>query len=42
MKHFFFSDHYAMRLEINHKGKKLQKYKHVESKQYATKKSMGN
>ena len=39
---FFFSDHYAMRLEINHKGKKLQKHKHVESKQYATKKSMGN
>ena len=31
-----FSDHNAMRLEINHK----KKHKHMEAKQYATKQPM--
>ena len=34
-----FSDHNTMRLEINYK-KKLQKNKHLEAKQYATKQPM--
>ena len=34
-----FSDHNTRRPEINYK-KKLQKHKHVEAKQYATKKPM--
>ena len=32
-----FSDHNAMRLEINYKKKKLQKTQTMEAKQYATK-----
>ena len=32
-----FSDHKAMRLEINYKGKKCKKHKHMEAKQYITK-----
>ena len=36
-----FSDHSAMRLEINYKDKKkCKKHKHVETQQYATKQSM--
>ena len=31
-----FSDHNAMRLEINYQKNKLQKHKHMETKQYAT------
>ena len=31
-----FSDHNAMRLDINYR-KKTKKYKHMEAKQYATK-----
>ena len=32
-----FSDHNAMRLEINYRGKKHKKQKHMEAKQYVTK-----
>ena len=32
-----FSDHNAMRLEINYRGKKRKKHKHMEAKQYVTK-----
>ena len=32
-----FSDHNAMRLEINYRGKKRKKQKHMEVKQYVTK-----
>ena len=32
-----FSDHNAMRLEINYRGKKRKKHKHMEAKQYITK-----
>ena len=32
-----FSDHSAMRLEINYRGKKYKKHKHMEAKQYVTK-----
>ena len=32
-----FSDHNAMRLEINYKEKKRKKHKHMEAKQYVTK-----
>ena len=32
-----FSDHNAMRLEINYRGKKRKKHKHIEAKQYVTK-----
>ena len=32
-----FSDHNAMRLEINYRGKKSKKHKHMEDKQYVTK-----
>ena len=32
-----FSDHNAMRLEINYRKKNCKKYKHMEAKQYATK-----
>ena len=32
-----FSDHNAMRLEINYRGKKCKKHKHMEAKQYITK-----
>ena len=32
-----FSDHNTMRLEINCRGKKHKKHKHVEAKQYVTK-----
>ena len=35
-----FSNHNAMRLEINCKGKKCKKHKHVKAKQYATKQPM--
>ena len=35
-----FSDHNAMRLEINYKKKDCKKHKHVEAKQYATKPPM--
>ena len=31
-----FSDHNAMRLDINSRKKKCKKYKHMEAKQYAT------
>ena len=31
------SDHSAMRLEINYRGKNCNKHKHMEAKQYATK-----
>ena len=31
-----FSDHNAMRLEMNYRGKKVKKHKHMESKQYIT------
>ena len=32
-----FSDHNAMRLEIDYRGKKCKKHKHMEAKQYVTK-----
>ena len=32
-----FSDHNAMRLEINYRGKKCKKHKHMEAKQYVAK-----
>ena len=32
-----FSDNNAMRLEINYRGKKCKKHKHMEAKQYVTK-----
>ena len=32
-----FSDHNAMRLEINYRGRKHKKHKHMEAKQYVTK-----
>ena len=32
-----FSDHNAMRLEINYRGKKRKKHKHMEAKQYVNK-----
>ena len=32
-----FSDHNAMRLDINYRKKICKKYKHMEAKQYATK-----
>ena len=32
-----FSDHNAMRLDINYRKKNCKKYKHMEAKQYATK-----
>ena len=32
-----FSDHIAMRLDINHRKKNCKKYKHMEAKQYTTK-----
>ena len=32
-----FSDHIAMRLEINYREKLCKKYKHMEAKQYTTK-----
>ena len=32
-----FSDHNAMRLDIDYRKKTVKKYKHMESKQYATK-----
>ena len=32
-----FSDHNAMRLDINYRKKNCKKYKHMEDKQYATK-----
>ena len=32
-----FSDHSAMRLEINYREKKCKKHKHMEAKQYVTK-----
>ena len=32
-----FSDHNTMRLEINYRGKKRKKHKHMEAKQYVTK-----
>ena len=32
-----FSDHNAMKLDINYRKKNYQKYKHVEAKQYVTK-----
>ena len=32
-----FSDHNAMRLDINYRKKTVKKYKHMEAKQYATK-----
>ena len=35
-----FSDHSAMRLEINYKKKKCKKHKYLEAKQYATKQQM--
>ena len=31
-----FSDHSAMRLEINYRGKKRKKHEHMEAKQYVT------
>ena len=33
-----FSNHNAMKLDINYRGKKTKKYKHMEAKQYTTKK----
>ena len=33
-----FSDHNAMRLDINYRKKSVKKYKHMEAKQYTTKK----
>ena len=32
-----FSDHNTMRLEIDYRGKKCKKHKHMEAKQYVTK-----
>ena len=32
-----FSDHNTMRLEINYRGKKSKKHKHMEAKKYVTK-----
>ena len=32
-----FSNHSAMRLEINYRGKNCKKHKHMEAKQYVTK-----
>ena len=32
-----FADHNGMRLDINYRGKKPKKYKHMEAKQYASK-----
>ena len=32
-----FSDHNPMRLEVNYRGKKCKKYKHMEVKEYITK-----
>ena len=32
-----FSDHNAMKLEINYRGKKVKKHKHMEAKQYVAK-----
>ena len=32
-----FSDHSAMRLEMNYREKKCKKHKHMEAKQYVTK-----
>ena len=32
-----FSDHNAMRLEVNYRGKKRKKQEHMEAKQYVTK-----
>ena len=32
-----FSDHSTIRLEINYRGKKRKKHKHMEAKQYVTK-----
>ena len=32
-----FSDHNAMRLEINYREKNIKKHKHMEAKQYVTK-----
>ena len=32
-----FSNHNAMRLEINYRGKKCKKHKHMEAKKYVTK-----
>ena len=32
-----FSDHNAMRLEINYRKKNCEKHKHMEAKQYTTK-----
>ena len=32
-----FSDHNTMRLQINYRGKKREKHKHMEAKQYVTK-----
>ena len=32
-----FSDHNAMRLEINYREKNVKKHKHIEAKQYVTK-----
>lgn len=34
----FFSDHNTMRREINYKNKNCKKHKHVEARQYTTKK----
>ena len=35
-----FSDHNAMRIEINYRKKNCKKHKHMEAKQYATKRSL--
>ena len=35
-----FSNHKAIRLEINHKKKNCKKHKHMKAKQYATKQQM--
>ena len=37
-----FSDHKAMRLEVNDKKKNSKKHRHVEAKQYATQQPMGH
>jgi len=37
-----FSNHNAMRLEINYKEKNSKKHKHVAAKQHATKQSLDN
>ena len=36
-----FSDHNAIRLGMNYRGKKCKKHKHMESKQHSTKEPMG-